>query len=59
MQQVPPGANLPDLASIFAQAPAPVRRQDGGPATDDLATELEFGRDLRLASTPLNELLVG
>lgn len=59
MQQVPPGAALPDLASIFAQAPASVRRQDGGPATDDLAVELEFGRDLLLASTPLNVLLVG
>lgn len=58
-QLVPPGADQPDLASIFAQAPANLRPTEAGPAAPALSSELEFGAELFVASTPLDTLLIG
>lgn len=58
-QIAPPGSALPDLASLFAQNIAPVRAAIGGPAVASLAVELEFGRELALASAPGAQLIVG
>ena len=56
---VPPGSDLPDLASIFAQGFAPIRPAAAAPAVFALIEELEFGSELVLESAPRAQLLVG
>jgi hypothetical protein len=58
-RSVPAGSDLPDLASIFAQAHAPIRPTAAGPPVFALAEELEFGSELVLMSAPRAHLLVG
>ncbi len=58
-QIVPPGSTLPDLGSLFAQAPAPIRPTAAAPPVFALAEELEFGSELVLESAPRAQLLVG
>lgn len=58
-QIVPPGSLLPELPSLFAQSLAPIRPTAAAPPVSALAEELEFGRELVLASAPRAHLLVG
>lgn len=58
-QSVPSGSALPELASLFAQALAPIRPTAAASPVFALAEELEFGSELVLESAPRAQLLVG
>lgn len=58
-QVVPPGSDMPELSSIFAQEFAPIHPTAAAPAVFALAENLEFGSELVLRSAHRTQLLVG